>query len=276
MFLDDYNCALRRKVVLQVRARSCCCELRAGSRTAVMAGTCAEPGHPATRACSTRAAHSQGRMYIFDHYVCFSSFLFGFAKKVVIPLEVRRAARRPAGQGTSVIAPSSRPGRSHHAEEEDRLALLPPSVHAHTGRHVGAQEDQPAHPKLHQGVHHGPATTTRHPLVGQEAFRLQLVVAARLCTSSNALPLSLPRFPLACRLRWPRPRAWCPTSSPRSSAATTRTSSSTTAGRRAGTPRPPPVHAGQQLRVRQSPPAGLASANGVGERRMLPLVPPCW
>lgn len=32
--------------------------------------------------------HLQGRMYVFDHYVCFYSAVFGFAKKRRIPMRV--------------------------------------------------------------------------------------------------------------------------------------------------------------------------------------------
>lgn len=32
----------------------------------------------------------QGRMYVFDHHVCFYSNLFGYVKAKIIPLKVRR------------------------------------------------------------------------------------------------------------------------------------------------------------------------------------------
>ena len=33
----------------------------------------------------------QGRIYVFEHYVCFHANVFGYIKKVVIPLRVRAA-----------------------------------------------------------------------------------------------------------------------------------------------------------------------------------------
>lgn len=34
----------------------------------------------------------QGRLYVFEHYVCFYSKVFGYVKKASIPLKVLRCA----------------------------------------------------------------------------------------------------------------------------------------------------------------------------------------
>ncbi len=83
VLLDDFNCALRKKVLLQVwHARK--------------KGSAPFAGFPLiiTRDCPLGRC-AQGRLYVFDHYVCFSSSLFGqLSKKVVIPLEVGATGER--------------------------------------------------------------------------------------------------------------------------------------------------------------------------------------
>ena len=37
----------------------------------------------------------QGRMYVFEHYVCFYANVFGYIKKLVIPLKVGVVRRWP-------------------------------------------------------------------------------------------------------------------------------------------------------------------------------------
>lgn len=37
----------------------------------------------------------QGRLYVFEHYVCFYANVFGYVKKIIIPLKVRAARHTP-------------------------------------------------------------------------------------------------------------------------------------------------------------------------------------
>ena len=46
--------------------------------------------------------HCAGRMYVFEHYVCFHSNVFGYVKNKTIPLKVSRAAHRFADSAAPV------------------------------------------------------------------------------------------------------------------------------------------------------------------------------